>query len=111
MGAMHPAAFSAGFLVHPVSGLLSPWLDPNEFLRDPALGPWIVAVVCAFLFVETGLLVGFFLPGDLLLFTAGLADPGTGLRRRWLDLDHGEILPSQGGRIRRVATTPVRFSR
>jgi membrane-associated protein len=72
MGAMHPAAFSAGFLVHPVSGLLSPWLDPNEFLRDPALGPWIVAVVCAFLFVETGLLVGFFLPGDLLLFTAGL---------------------------------------
>jgi membrane-associated protein len=69
---MHPVAFTAGFLVHPVTGLLPPWLDPNEFLRDPALGPWIVAVVCAFLFVETGLLVGFFLPGDSLLFTAGL---------------------------------------
>jgi membrane-associated protein len=69
---MHTVALTAGFLVHPVTGLLPPWLDPNEFLRDPALGPWIIAVVCAFLFVETGLLVGFFLPGDSLLFTAGL---------------------------------------
>ena len=64
--------FSAMLSVHPVSGLLPPWLDPNVFLRDPAVAPWLIAVVCAFLFIETGLLVGFFLPGDSLLFTAGL---------------------------------------
>jgi membrane-associated protein len=34
-----------------------------------SLGPWAVFVV---LFVETGLLVGFFLPGDSLLVTAGV---------------------------------------
>lgn len=74
-GAMHLLALTMrlpGRPVAPVSGLLPPWLDPNEFLRDPALAPWLVAIVCAFLFVETGLLIGFFLPGDSLLFTAGL---------------------------------------
>lgn len=34
--------------------------------------------IAAVLFAETGLLVGFFLPGDSLLFTAGLLSaPGT----------------------------------
>ncbi|MEH0109230.1 VTT domain-containing protein [Tersicoccus sp. MR15.9] len=56
----------------PVAGILPDWLDPNVFLRNPALAPWIVLLVCAFVFAETGLLVGFFLPGDSLLFTAGL---------------------------------------
>ncbi|GGC91764.1 hypothetical protein GCM10011512_18540 [Tersicoccus solisilvae] len=58
--------------VRPVAGILPDWLDPNVFLRDPALAPWIVLLVCAIVFAETGLLVGFFLPGDSLLFTAGL---------------------------------------
>lgn len=58
--------------VHPVTGLLPAWMDPNVFLRDPSVSPWLLLVVCAFLFIETGLLVGFFLPGDSLLFTAGL---------------------------------------
>ena len=58
--------------VRPVTGLLPPWMDPNEFLRDPGVAPWVIVVVCAFLFIETGILVGFFLPGDSLLFTAGL---------------------------------------
>lgn len=62
----------AASTVRPVAGLLPAWMDPNEFLRDPALAPWLVLIVCAFLFVETGLLVGFFLPGDSLLFTSGL---------------------------------------
>jgi membrane-associated protein len=37
-------------------------------------GPWWVGylVLCAIVFSETGLLVGFFLPGDSLLFAAGL---------------------------------------
>ena len=38
-------------------------------------------VLFSFVFVETGILVGFFLPGDSILFAAGLlsAEPGTAL--------------------------------
>lgn len=36
------------------------------------LGPLAVLVLAAVIFAETGLLVGFFLPGDSLLFTAGV---------------------------------------
>lgn len=36
------------------------------------LGPLALLVLVAAIFVETGLLVGFFLPGDSLLFAAGL---------------------------------------
>lgn len=41
----------------------------------------IYALVCALVFVESGLVVGFFLPGDTVLFTAGLlaADSSRGL--------------------------------
>ncbi len=52
-------------------------------LRDlPALVQWAGYVgLTAIIFIETGLLVGFFLPGDSLLVTAGLvaADPAYGL--------------------------------
>lgn len=56
----------------PTSSFLPDWLNPDVFLRDPALGPWVMLLVCGIVFVETGLLVGFFLPGDSMLFTAGL---------------------------------------
>lgn len=56
----------------PTSSLLPEWLDPQVFLADPSLGPWVVLLVCGIVFAETGLLIGFFLPGDSLLFTAGL---------------------------------------
>ena len=36
------------------------------------LGPWALVGVAAIIFAECGLLIGFFLPGDSLLFTAGL---------------------------------------
>jgi membrane-associated protein len=50
-----------GWLLHPD---LKPLLEHG--------GPAFVAVVCAVVFAESGLLVGFFLPGDSLLFSAGL---------------------------------------
>ena len=37
-----------------------------------SLGPLSLLVIMAIVFAETGLLVGFFLPGDSLLFTAGV---------------------------------------
>jgi membrane-associated protein len=41
-----------------------------------ALGNFAVLGVCAIIFAETGLMVGFFLPGDSLLFVAGLLTIG-----------------------------------
>lgn len=37
-----------------------------------AAGPWGLVAVAAVIFAETGLLLGFFLPGDTLLFFAGV---------------------------------------
>ncbi|MDP5228361.1 MULTISPECIES: VTT domain-containing protein [Arthrobacter] len=56
----------------PTASFLPDWLNPQIFLADPALAPWVVLLVCGIIFAETGLLVGFFLPGDSMLFTAGL---------------------------------------
>jgi membrane-associated protein len=49
-----------------------------------ALGGMVM--VCGIVFVETGLFVGFFLPGDSLLVTAGVvaADKASGLHVMWL---------------------------
>jgi membrane-associated protein len=62
--------------------------DFFQRLRDlPALVQWAGYVgLTLIIFAETGLLVGFFLPGDSLLVTAGLlaADPGFGLNVWWL---------------------------
>lgn len=46
------------------------WLDPDQLLR--LLGPYVLVGLCLIIFAECGLLIGFFLPGDSLLFTAGL---------------------------------------
>src|SRR6266568_5198547 len=42
-------------------------LDPNQLLKSVGL-----IGLLAIIFAECGLLVGFFLPGDTLLFTAGV---------------------------------------
>jgi membrane-associated protein len=55
-----------------LASILPDWLNPQVFLADPALAPWVVLLVCGIIFAETGLLIGFFLPGDSMLFTAGL---------------------------------------
>ncbi|MFI6051349.1 DedA family protein [Streptomyces violascens] len=56
-------------------------LDTQSLLS--AFGVFGIAVV---LFAETGLLVGFFLPGDSLLFTAGLLCTGSSTGRLTLSL-------------------------
>ena len=46
------------------------WLDPETLLKA---GGWAALILaCAFVFLETGVLVLAFLPGDSLLFTVGL---------------------------------------
>lgn len=47
--------------------LLPEWLSPEHIFTEYGL----IAIV-AIIFAETGLLVGFFLPGDTLLFSAGI---------------------------------------
>jgi membrane-associated protein len=46
------------------------WLKPDTLLE--ALGTWALWGAVAIIFAECGLLIGFFLPGDSLLFTVGL---------------------------------------
>ena len=46
------------------------WLQPDTIISW--LGPWALIGLAAIVFAECGLLLGFFLPGDSLLFTAGL---------------------------------------
>ncbi|TQL47474.1 membrane-associated protein [Homoserinimonas aerilata] len=49
---------------------LIPWLDPETIIQSA--GPWALLIVCLIVFSETGLLVGFLLPGDTLLVISGL---------------------------------------
>jgi membrane-associated protein len=60
--------------IHLASG--ASLLDPEYLIR--ALGPYVLLGLCLIVFAECGLLIGFFLPGDSLLFTAGLF-VGTGV--------------------------------
>jgi membrane-associated protein len=55
------------------------WLQPDSIISW--LGPWALVGLAIIIFAECGLLLGFFLPGDSLLFTAGLfavSDAGIG---------------------------------
>ncbi|UDY34870.1 VTT domain-containing protein [Dermatobacter hominis] len=54
-----------------VFALLPDWLDPEKLIRS---GGYIL--LFAIVFAESGLLIGFFLPGDSLLFIAGMASAG-----------------------------------
>ena len=46
------------------------FLDPEALIH--AFGAWAVLGICAIIFAETGLLVGFIFPGDTLLVLAGV---------------------------------------
>lgn len=54
-----------------VFALLPDWLDPEKLIRS---GGYVL--LFAIVFAESGLLIGFFLPGDSLLFIAGMASAG-----------------------------------
>ncbi|MDZ4838996.1 MAG: VTT domain-containing protein [Bacteroidota bacterium] len=52
-----------------IKELLS-YLKPDHLIKEA--GPYALWVVMAIIYSETGLLIGFFLPGDSLLFVCGL---------------------------------------
>jgi membrane-associated protein len=62
---MHAHLLSVIFAIGP---------DPQKFVQT--LGFWFLLLV---IFAESGILIGFFLPGDSLLFAAGLVTAGIGL--------------------------------
>ena len=66
---MTAAAASIAGLV-PIPAIGPAWLNPQQMLES--FGTWALLGICLVIIAETGLLVGFFLPGDSLLFTAGL---------------------------------------
>lgn len=58
-------------------------LDPQSLITGA--GVWGLVIVCAAVFAETGLLIGFFLPGDTLLFFAGVLTLSGAIRQPlWL---------------------------
>ncbi|MCU1556184.1 MAG: Membrane protein [Microbacteriaceae bacterium] len=58
-------------------------LDPQSLITGA--GVWGLAIVCAAVFAETGLLIGFFLPGDTLLFFTGVLTLSGAIRQPlWL---------------------------
>ena len=68
-------------LVDALSGVLSGRYALDDLVR---WGGYVVLV--AIVFIETGLLVGFFLPGDSLLITAGLVAATGALNIWWLNV-------------------------
>jgi membrane-associated protein len=63
-------------------------IDPQKLLESVGLIGLFIVV-----FAESGILIGFFLPGDSLLFTAGLATDGIKIS------EDGEIFQLAGGHI------------
>ena len=61
-------------------------LDPEKLIRS---GGYIL--LFAIVFAESGLLIGFFLPGDSLLFIAGMASAGTLVHQAGADAIHLHI--------------------
>lgn len=57
-------------LISLLPAALIPWLDPRALIDG--FGPFALVGVCLIVFAETGLLVGFLLPGDTLLVITGI---------------------------------------
>lgn len=69
-----------------VSALAAMPLAVNLLDAQSLLAAFGVIGIAVVMFAETGLLVGFFLPGDSLLFTAGLLCAGTADKSATLSL-------------------------
>src|SRR5579863_2475187 len=62
-------------MLHSVIDFLRSLVDPERLIQllTPLLSSWLgYAALFGIVFSETGLLVGFFLPGDSLLFLVGI---------------------------------------
>jgi len=70
------------------STVLAVGIDPQKLLESVGLIGLFIVV-----FAESGILIGFFLPGDSLLFTAGLATYGIKIS------EDGEVFQLAGGHI------------
>lgn len=81
-----------------VPSALIPWLDPEALIHG--FGPYALIGVCLIVFAETGLLVGFLLPGDTLLIITGLLafHPGIGVDIWWVALAIG-VAAFLGGEV------------
>ncbi|TFI40947.1 DedA family protein [Rhodococcus sp. 1R11] len=92
------------------SGLTGGVLDPSTLVATFGLIGLLVA-----LFVETGLLIGFFLPGDSLLFTAGVlvaqVDPFVPLWVILVSAPIAAVLGDQCGYLIGRAAGPAVFDR
>lgn len=53
-----------------IAGILPSWLDAEGLVNS--MGSWALLGIALIIFAECGLLIGFFLPGDTLLFISGL---------------------------------------
>ncbi len=53
-----------------LAGILPSWLDAEGLVNS--MGSWALLGIALIIFAECGLLIGFFLPGDTLLFISGL---------------------------------------
>ena len=63
-----PATDDWSFRLLPAA--LIPWLDPENLING--FGAFALLGICFIVFAETGLLVGFLLPGDTLLIITGI---------------------------------------
>ncbi len=53
-----------------IAGILPSWLDAASLVDS--MGSWALLIIALIIFAECGVLIGFFLPGDTLLFISGL---------------------------------------
>lgn len=71
------------------AGFLPSWLDPANIVSWLNGYHLVVIGVLIIIFAETGLLVGFFLPGDSILFTVGMFFAGTATTTDGQPIDFG----------------------